>query len=201
MKAKRSHFAISVLAAWVVCLGCSTDGSTQKLAELRQRFITDSLPTVASSVEQLVATELLDSVSVVGRIHGGELEPFDENSASFTLTVLPEPGHSHDDPGDCPFCKRKAENAPMVLVKFRDDDGEPIRMPVDKLFGLKKNQDVLVSGSATRFDNVLVIDANQISILPDLEAARQLVSVDAIEDDSEVIDANTTDQIDAESAQ
>lgn len=134
-----------------------------------------AMPAKASSLEQLLEQDGLGEVTLVGRIYGGKLEPFDRENASFTITILPDLGHSHDDPGDCPFCKRRAENAPFAVVEIRDNSGNLIKTPADKLLDLAKNQDVVVRGTATKLDEMIVISADKITKVADLETAHGLI--------------------------
>lgn len=121
-----------------------------------------------------------EEVTVVGRIFALGMDAFDRESATFNLTELPEPGHNHDDPGDCPFCKRKLENAATALVQIVDDSGEAISQPADGLLGLEKNQDVVVSGTATKVGDLMIITANSIHVLSE-EAAKELATMVAAE--------------------
>lgn len=166
--------------------GCNT-GENAELAKLREQYLKTQLPEVANSIQQVLDAqqydpEALSNITLVGRIHGGELEPFDTDKASFALSELPEPGHNHDDPGDCPFCKHKADSAPIALVQFNDAQGIPLAVAADKLFGLSKNQDVVVSGQGKFVNDILLVDASSVSIVQDLETAiaiREEIEVEA----------------------
>lgn len=101
------------------------------------------------------------AVNVVGRIFAGDLEPWEAGQASFLLAELPAEGHGEGhDADNCPFCKRRAANAPTAIVRFVGDDGEVLPHDVRQLFGVEKNSVVTVRGVATRGElNTLVVTA------------------------------------------
>jgi hypothetical protein len=105
-------------------------------------------------------------VVLVGRIYAGDLEPWDTGKASFLLAELPEEGHGEGhDADNCPFCKRKAANAPTAIVQFIDDTGEVIPRDARELFGVKKNDVVTIRGQATRGElNTLIVTADAIHV-------------------------------------
>ncbi len=92
-------------------------------------------------------------VVVIGRVYAGELEPWEPGIASFVLSELPEDGHGEGhDADNCPFCKRRAAKAPTAIVRFVDDKNDTLKIDVRQLFGLEKNQAVVVTGRATPGD-------------------------------------------------
>lgn len=160
-------------------VGC---GGTEdpRIAELRERFLQSAPPETAESIRAVLeryaeADAKVAEVTIVGRIHGGELDPIDPEKASFALSELPDPGHNHDDPGDCPFCKHKAENAPFAVIQFTDSSGSVIDIPTSVLFGLAKNNDVVVTGTSTLVEDMLVVSASHVTIMPDVDSARALL--------------------------
>ena len=101
---------------------------------------------------------------IAGRVGAKGMEPFLENKASFVLQEIPDDhgakaGHDADN---CPFCKKRSANAPMVAVQFLGADGKVIPVDARTLFGLKKGQDVVVSGKAV-FDPKLAIPVIQLT--------------------------------------
>jgi hypothetical protein len=88
---------------------------------------------------------------VAGRLGAKDMEPFLEGKASFVLVEIPaddhaqKPGHDADN---CPFCKKKQANAPMVAVQFLGVDGKVIPVDSRQLFGIAKGTEVVVKGSA-----------------------------------------------------
>lgn len=163
-------------AAVSLCFVIGCNSEDPRVAKLQQQYLGESLPSTAMSLASLKdQSEEMNEVTVVGRIHGGDLDAFDAKKASFVLTELPDVGHSHDDPNDCPFCKQKLANAAMAVVNLVDESGKDIEIPADKLLGLAKNQDVVVTGTSTRVDDLLVIVASRVTPVADLETAHSLV--------------------------
>ncbi|NQW46169.1 MAG: hypothetical protein HQ464_00210 [Planctomycetes bacterium] len=104
-------------------------------------------------------------IVVAGRVGARGMEPFLENKASFVLVEIPAddhakaPGHDNDN---CPFCKKRQANAPMVAVQFLGADGKVIPIDARKLFGIKKGSDVVIRGQGA-FDPKLAIPVIQVT--------------------------------------
>ncbi len=83
------------------------------------------------------------------------------------LSEVPDPGHNHD-PGDCPFCKRRAENATSCIVRFLDQDGNVIKHGAQQFLGVSKDQDVVVKGRGVFLPevDVLQVDATSVYVRP-----------------------------------
>ena len=147
------------------------------VTKAKHQFLVTDCPTNPMSIATLANNpELAGMVTIAGRIYGGDMSPFDPHFATFTIIDLPEPGHSHEDPGDCPFCKHKADNAAMAVIQLLDDRQQPIGMPADKLLGLRPNQDVVVTGSPYRVDDLLLVKATTVHMLDEptaLELAKK----------------------------
>jgi len=147
--------------------GCN-NAVDQKLREIRTRFVLAEEPASPASIETAIAGIAEDpEVTLLGRINAGTSEPFDPAQATMVLSEAPDPTHNHD-PGDCPFCKRRLENAKSCIVRFLDEKGEVIKQDAQKLLGVAKNQDVVVTGRAkmlTELD-ILQVDASGIFIRP-----------------------------------
>ena len=166
---------IALVALNVTVSGCGRK-EDPRLAHWQQQLLTSTCPQNPLSIASVSnSAALADEVTLAGRIYGGKQSPFDPDSASFTIIELPEPGHDHDDPGDCPFCKRKADNAAMAVVQVLDESGAPIAMPADKLLGLKQSQDVVVTGVPVRIGEILMLNASAVHVL-DKEKALQLAA-------------------------
>ncbi len=103
----------------------------------------------------------LQDVWVVGRIFAGDFDPWEQGRASFLISELPEEGHGEGhDADNCPFCKRKAAQAPKAMVRFADEKGQTVGIDARDLFGLKTGDVVAVRGSAKVGElNTLMIDA------------------------------------------
>jgi len=104
-------------------------------------------------------------IVVAGRIGAKGMEPFLDGKASFVLVEIPaddhgaKPGHDADN---CPFCKKRSANAPMVAVQFLGADGQVVPLDARKLFNVAKGTDVVVSGKAV-FDPKLAIPVIQLT--------------------------------------
>ncbi len=117
-----------------------------------------SQPAVA---DPLQSAGTLRDVWVVGRIFAGDFDPWEQGRASFLISELPEEGHGEGhDADNCPFCKRKAAQAPKAMVRFADEKGQTVGIDARELFGLKTGDVVAVRGSAKVGElNTLMIDA------------------------------------------
>lgn len=171
MNARLLLIAITIAS----CTGCKPQ-EDPLVQQSRQRFLVNDFSGDPSPIVALAGTTQLPSeVTIAGRIYGGELSPFDPDVATFTIIELPEPGHSHDDPGDCPFCKHKADNAAMAVVQVLDEQGQPLGVPANKLLGLKTNQDVVVTGTPSKVGDLLMVNASAIHVLSE-DAAQKLAA-------------------------
>jgi len=104
-------------------------------------------------------------IVIAGRIGARGMDPFLENKASFVLLEIPADDHAkkpgHDDE-NCPFCKNRNANSPMVAVQFLGADGKVIPLDARKLFGVTKGADVVVQGTGV-FDAKLAIPVIQLT--------------------------------------
>lgn len=105
------------------------------------------------------------SIVIAGRIGAKGMEPFLDNKASFVLQEIPADDHAGKaghDADNCPFCKKRSANAPMVAVQFVGDDGKVLPLDARKLFGIQKGQEVVVTGKGV-FDPKLAIPVIQLT--------------------------------------
>jgi hypothetical protein len=128
-------------------------------------------PVLIRQVYEALQTE--SPVTFAGMIYADSMSPFDNKQAVFTVIDLPRPGHDHEDPGDCPFCRRELKEAKFAIVRIIDESGKPVPVPADTLLGLKKNQRVIVSGIPTMMGETLLVRLNSLYIL-NMDAASQL---------------------------
>ncbi len=170
----RSVLAWSFLPALAV-LAASLAGCTARDARteaLRKQFVLVEEPpgasTIADSREQVGSD---GQVVVLGRISGGDVEPWADGQASFMIAeALPaDDGHARadgHDPTTCPFCRRRAEKAnATALVQFNDEQGKLLAIDARKLLGVAKDQTVVVQGQGHVNDlGVLVIAATGIHL-------------------------------------
>ncbi|NCA12190.1 hypothetical protein EBR56_10385 [bacterium] len=136
-------------------------------AAIRQRFILPVEP--AAAITPTAAKQKLgptpQPIVLAGRIGARGMEPFLDGKASFVLVEIPaddhakKPGHDADN---CPFCKKRTANSPMVAVQFVGVDGKPIPIDARKLFGVAKGTDVVVQGAGV-FDARLAIPIIQLT--------------------------------------
>lgn len=180
-----------VLLAGLLCLvssGCSSPSQDPQVLAIRNQYVAAAEPAGAVTLSELaqrldgpadpstaepntddtaIATAAAaEPVVVIGRIYAGDLEPWDAGKASFLLAELPAEGHGEGhDADNCPFCKRRAAQAPTAIVQFLDDHGQLIAHDSRQLFDLKKNDVVTVRGQAIRGElNSLVLTADAIFV-------------------------------------
>ena len=159
--------SVSVALTLIAFTGCEP-AVDPKLLELKKQFVVAEEPASPLTIEaaiQEIANQ--PEVTLVGRINAGSSEPFDAGQATMVLSEVPDPGHNHD-PGDCPFCKRRAENAKSCIVRFLDQDGNVIKHGAQQLLGVSKDQDVVVKGRGVFLPevDVLQVDATAVYVRP-----------------------------------
>lgn len=140
---------LSFCLTMVAIIGCAESIDPEILAA-RQKLVLDNAPDSPLSISEAKArAESLADVTLVGRIDAGDLDPFEKEVAAFMLSELPtehEQGEGHDA-DNCPFCKRRAANAPKAHVTMVGDTDSPIAHAAPKLLGVKKGDQVVVRGS------------------------------------------------------
>jgi len=144
------------------CLGLEIDP-----AAVRGRLVLPAEP--EGAVTPTAAKEKLTKdpqpIVLAGRVGARGMEPFLDNKASFVLVEIPaddhakKPGHDNDN---CPFCKKRQANAPMIAVQFVGADGTVIPVDARKLFGIQKGSEVVVRGQGV-FDPKLAIPVIQLT--------------------------------------
>lgn len=155
--------------AWSVCLvvvlsGCDKaiepSGATSPVVS--SVHLLTEIPSDPASLTD--AAELLGSetkqMTLIGKIDAGDFSAFEEGSATFMLSELPADGHGMDDPDhedNCPFCKRRAANAPKAIVQIVDESGEVVPTNAQTLLGLKQGDRVIAVGQATFDESVNAI--------------------------------------------
>lgn len=154
MHLKRNCFSWSFLAVASLALGigCSK-GVDPAIVELRKSILLNSEP--AKSITLTEAKEALadeNDVVLIGKIGTGQLDPFEKRKAAFVLSEAPEDhGDAGHDAGDCPFCKRRMEEAPIAQIEFIDEKGQVLPYSVPDLLGVKNGQIVSIVGRG-RYD-------------------------------------------------
>lgn len=148
-------------------VGAQTDAAAVRAKLLLPQEPVDPLTPTAAK-ETLLSKDAPKGpqpIVIAGRIGAKGMEPFLENKASFVLLEIPaddhagKAGHNADN---CPFCKKRSANAPMVAVQFVGADGKVLPLDARKLFGIQKGQEVVVSGQGV-FDPKLAIPIIQLT--------------------------------------
>jgi hypothetical protein len=147
MLSKISWFSL-LFTVSLATLGCQ-GVVDPKLVELRNKFFAKVEPEHASTLTEAksLLTEESDVV-LFGQIFGGDFEPFEKGKAIFVLSEAPSDhgdGKKHEA-SECPFCRRKAEAAPIAQIQFQDTDGKTLPLGAEQLFDLRKGQIVVVQG-------------------------------------------------------
>jgi hypothetical protein len=178
-----------------VAIGCRSERVDAETAKLRQQLLVATEPEGAVTLTELATqlgvikpddsqapedipttadvqtpdqtgTLSAESAVVVGRIFAGDMEPWDTGKASFLIAELPDDGHGEGhDADNCPFCKRKAAQAPTAIVRFVDSTGQVIPIDARQLFGVDKKDVVVVRGTAVPGDlGAMVISATAMHV-------------------------------------
>jgi hypothetical protein len=162
MRTTATVAAMVMIGAWLA----APAAAEVDVAAARGRFVLPAEPdgatTLAAAKETLTTTP--QPVVIAGRIGGKGMDAFVKDKASFSLLEIPDdhakkPGHK---PDDCPFCKKRAANAPIAAVQFVGDDGKELPLDARTLFGIQEGQDVVIRGSGV-FDPKLGIPVLQIT--------------------------------------
>ncbi|MFN7874292.1 MAG: hypothetical protein ACK5PB_03170 [Pirellula sp.] len=123
--------------------------------------------TLEQAIEQCAA---LDTFFVSLKVGAGKGDTFDAKSSEFLVSEIPEGEKASDplhDPSTCPFCRKKAESAPTVVVRLLDANGNTFPSSAEKLFDLKRGMHIVVKGSGV-FDpelNTFTINATELAKL------------------------------------
>ncbi|MBX3420644.1 MAG: hypothetical protein KF752_03715 [Pirellulaceae bacterium] len=157
----RHCLALTYLTVPLLLAGCwsgSQNGSDALSQQYQQRLLVAEQPTDIRAIRDAYQAFQPDqSVTIAGRIYADGMSPFDPQQAVFTIIELPKPGHNHEDPGDCPFCRRELKNAKFSVVQVTDEAGMIVPRSADKLLGLSKNQNVVVFGKASLVGETLIV--------------------------------------------
>jgi hypothetical protein len=160
---------ISVAGILVGTVGCGTSESTQFAAVRKVVLLAEKPSELQSFAEAKEHVADKPTVTIRGKIAAGDFDPFEANKSIFTITELPaeshegEPGHDADN---CPFCKRRAKDAPMALVRISDEQGNLFPFSAANILGLRKDQVVIVQGQAEYKSDLdlFTIDAKKLFI-------------------------------------
>jgi hypothetical protein len=151
---KTTRFVLStcLLVSTGLWAGCESS-EARKLVALKQTILAAQEPqaplTIAEAKEKLAETT---DVVIRGVIKARDFDPFEKNKSIFTITDIVDDGHAGDpthNADDCPFCKHRAANAAMALVKLVDEQGTPHPYSAADLLNVKAGDTVIIEGSAT----------------------------------------------------
>lgn len=156
-----------LLGAVVLVAGCESAEDAEVQSQ-RQRFLLTGEPAHSVSIAE-ARKRLADdsSVTIVGRIGAVDADPWESGKAAFVISEVPDDDHAHagHDPADCPFCKRRAANAPVAMVQFLDEHGQVLPIDARRLLDVEAGQVVVVQGQAQPNDlDILVVSADGIYV-------------------------------------
>lgn len=160
---------LALLALSVIAIaGCGASADPQ--AALRQQVLLADPPDAPRSITEAKAEATTDSeVTLIGRIDAGDFDPFDPQVAAFMLSEIPSSDHDHGDgqtADNCPFCKRRAAQAPKAHVTLIDRQEQPLTTPASRLLGLEKGDQVIVRGRANWNEQLNVLEVKSSGIYP-----------------------------------
>jgi hypothetical protein len=154
----------------LLCLGCGESIDPEILAARQKVLLATPPPAPQSIAAAKEAAESATPVTLIGRIDAGDFDPFDKQVAAFVLSEVPtahEQSEGHDA-DNCPFCKRRAANAPKAHVTMVDDTGTAIKHAAPTLLGVRQGSQVIVQGTGSWNPelNVLEFQATSIYLNP-----------------------------------
>jgi hypothetical protein len=154
--------------AFLAFQGCGRDPLRDVAAKLSKLSVDESQAvTIEDAIAQCSETPTL---LIKAKVGAGKGDTFDKKRSEFLVSEIPNDEHASDpnhDPSSCPFCRKRAEKAPTVVIRVIDASGKSLPRSAEELFSLKKGMHVLVQGSGT-YDselNTLTIDANALRVL------------------------------------
>lgn len=144
------------LCIYLGALGCSKESSLSDSirASTELKLGAESRLTLQQAIEQCAT---LDTFFVSLKVGAGKGDTFDAKSSEFLVSEIPEGEKASDplhDPSTCPFCRKKAESAPTVVVRMLDNTGKTFSSSAEQLFQLKRGMHIVVKGSGV-FDSEL----------------------------------------------
>ena len=156
---------VAVAAAPACALEAIDADGVRKQAVLQAEPAGAMTPSAAKQHLLKQPANVPQAIVLAGRVGARGMEPFLEGKASFVMVEIPEDDHAQKpghDADNCPFCKKKQANSPMVAVQFLGGDGKVIPVDSRKLFGIAKGADVVIKGTAV-FDPKLALPIIQMT--------------------------------------
>ena len=138
------------LTLLIAICGCGV--TDPHVISLRETFLLNTEPAGATGVLDLRESLKEESIDVVlvGQI-GGVVDPWSPGQASFVIAdpIATIDGEGHGEACDCPFCRQSTdESEGLALVQFLDEKGEVCAHDARRVFGVTKDQMVVVEGRA-----------------------------------------------------
>ena len=168
---KMTAAGCALVAAAVFSLaGCSTEDP--QLKSLRDQFLLRSEPKQPTTIADAKAKVAENPrVKFVGQISSDVQEAFTPGKASFLLIEILADDHGHgskQEADDCPFCKRRAANAPRAGVQFVDAAGETLAVDARELFGINPGDRVVVQGKGELMgeSDLFIVTADGVYVRP-----------------------------------
>jgi hypothetical protein len=162
-------FGAASLCVSLTLNGCSSNIRTANpVPESTKLVIGDATPLTLEEAIQRCGE--LETFLVSVKVGAGKGDTFDAKSAEFLVSEIPEGEKASDplhDPSTCPFCRKKAESAPTVIVRMLDSNGKTFPGSAEQLFQLKRGMHIVLQGSGI-FDselNTLTINATKLAKL------------------------------------
>jgi hypothetical protein len=136
--------------------GCSKESSLSEnvKASTELKLGAETPLTLEQAIEKCAT---LETFYVSLKVGAGKGDTFDAKSSEFLVSEIPEGEKASDplhDPSTCPFCRKKAESAPTVVVRMLDNQGKTLLGSAEQLFNLKRGMHIVVKGSGV-FDSEL----------------------------------------------
>jgi hypothetical protein len=129
----------------LLLVGCSAEDP--QIVALRQGLLMVAEPAAATTIaEAKAAAADKRDVLFIARVAEDEHAAFAPGKASFLVTEILPDKHGSGCKDDCPFCARKAAEAPKAAVQFIDESGEPLAVDSRKLLGVRPGDTVIVQG-------------------------------------------------------
>ncbi len=169
MKYLRTYSSLILGMCLLTLGGCGASIDPKVAAELRGKYLLQEEPADPQGLldlSELMKGQEEKPLVVIGMI-GGVADPWTKNKTSFIITdpaaveadesadakadskAHAHKGHDHKDhdPATCPFCSKKIkEPEALALIEFRNSEGKVLPYDAQQLFGVQKQQLVVVKG-------------------------------------------------------
>lgn len=159
---------LAFVLAVSVCMfgGCSREESA--IAVLRRELLLEREPSDMTSIA--IAKEMVaenPDVSIIAQVSADEHNAFVRGKAVFSVIEILT-GHAgqldqnHVD--NCPFCKRRVEEAPRAAVQFVGEMGDLLDVSASELVGIRPGDIVVVQGKGEIMNGIDMLKVTAKSI-------------------------------------